>query len=62
MIARFISGIASGTGTSITPVYINEISPEAITGILGSFVQLQICLGIAFAYIIGIPLDLISYW
>ena len=40
IIARFMCGIVSGVGTSITPVYINEISPAEISGKLGSLVQI----------------------
>lgn len=42
-------GIASG----IIPVYLISISPPEISGIVGSFNQLLITLGIATAYGIG---------
>jgi hypothetical protein len=42
-------GIASG----IVPVYLISISPPEISGIVGSFNQLLITVGIAVAYALG---------
>jgi hypothetical protein len=33
---RFIVGIAIGLDTVLTPIYIREISPPEISGVLGS--------------------------
>lgn len=62
-IARFISGIGSGLALSICPIFSNlylvaELAPIEISGILGSFVQLQITLGIFISYSMGTPLPI----
>lgn len=53
IISRFIIGIAIGVVTFATPLYISEISPEKIRGMLVSLFQLAITLGILFSYLIN---------
>lgn len=53
IISRFIIGIAIGVVTFATPLYLSEISPEKIRGMLVSLFQLAITLGILFAYLIN---------
>ena len=36
-IGRFIEGICAGYYSSVTPLYLREISPTEIAGVLGSF-------------------------
>jgi SP family facilitated glucose transporter-like MFS transporter 8 len=52
-IARFISGIALGTGSVVTPIYCEEIAEVRLRGALGVLYDLQISNGILFVYIIG---------
>ena len=49
-IGRFIVGIYCGIATGIIPTYLISISPPEISGIIGSFNQLLITIGIAVAY------------
>ncbi|KDR10229.1 hypothetical protein L798_15728, partial [Zootermopsis nevadensis] len=51
--ARFISGIALGTGSVIAPIYCEEIAEVRIRGALGIFFDLQVSNGILFVYIVG---------
>lgn len=51
--SRFIIGIAIGVVTFATPLYIAEISPEKIRGMLVSLFQLAITIGILFSYLIN---------
>lgn len=46
LLGRFILGLSCGSSIVITPLYINEISPVAWRGALGSMNQLSINLGI----------------
>jgi SP family facilitated glucose transporter-like MFS transporter 8 len=52
-IARFISGIALGTGSVITPIYCEEIAEVSIRGALGILFDLQVGNGILFVYVVG---------
>lgn len=52
-IGRFIGGIACGAATVIVPMYVSEIAESKIRGSLGTLFQLQITLGILFAYLTG---------
>jgi len=49
-ITRFIFGVFCGVSSSIIPVYLTSIAPLKISGIIGSFNQLLITIGIATAY------------
>lgn len=55
--ARVILGIAGGAFCVTAPMYTGEIAHKDIRGMLGSFFQLMITLGILFVYAIGAGLD-----
>ncbi|KAI8822948.1 major facilitator superfamily domain-containing protein [Fimicolochytrium jonesii] len=59
---RVLAGVASGWATAIVPIYINEISPKAQKGILGSMNQLGIVLGILVSVLVGLGLATIDGW
>lgn len=50
IIARFIGGLAVGTASVLSPMYIAEISPAGIRGSLVSLNQFTIVLGISITY------------
>lgn len=50
---RFILGLAGGAFYISVPQYTSEISEKEIRGILGSFLQLQVSIGVLFVYVIG---------
>ncbi|XP_063236723.1 facilitated trehalose transporter Tret1-like [Bacillus rossius redtenbacheri] len=56
-VARFISGIALGGSTVISPVYNEEIADVDIRGALGTYCEIQLCVGIFYAYCVGSYLD-----
>ena len=60
-LARFLGGIVAGMGSTIPPVFVKEIVPLEISGVLGSLVQFQITLGIVVSYAMGIPLPYHNY-
>ncbi len=53
IIARFVLGIAVGTASFVSPMYISELAPKRIRGGVTSFNQLMIVLGILGAYIVN---------
>lgn len=52
-VTRFLLGIYLGFSGTIIPVYLVSISPPEMTGLLGSFNQLFITVGISVAYRLG---------
>jgi MFS family permease len=48
IVCRLCQGICVGFFTSIVPLIICELSPTEISGSLGSYTELHICLGIFF--------------
>ena len=51
--ARILIGIAVGMVTFVVPLYLSEISPQKIRGMLVSLFQLAITAGILLAYLVG---------
>merc|ERR1719322_6400 len=52
-IGRFVCGLATGIASLIVPVFLSEISPPQLRGLLGSGNQLSIVFGVFFSYLIG---------
>jgi MFS family permease len=50
---RVILGVVIGIMSSILPLYLNSISPLAISGKICSLNQIMICLGVICAYLMG---------
>ncbi|KAG8435379.1 hypothetical protein GDO86_013364 [Hymenochirus boettgeri] len=55
IVGRFITGIHSGISLSVVPMYLGEISPKNLRGLLGLVPSLFICLGVFSAQILGLP-------
>ncbi|OWB66050.1 hypothetical protein B5S30_g1385 [[Candida] boidinii] len=53
-IGRFVSGLGAGAGIVTTPIYINEISPVELRGVLGSMNQVSINGGILLTQVLAI--------
>jgi sugar porter (SP) family MFS transporter len=51
--ARFVLGMAVGTASFVSPMYISELAPKRIRGGVTSFNQLMIVSGIMTAYIVN---------
>lgn len=51
MIFRFLGGLSIGASSVVAPVYISEIAPPKFRGRMGISFQLNIVLGILFAYV-----------
>ena len=59
IIGRFLTGISAGINCQLVPMYVNELTPIEISGIMGSFFQSFLSIGILIAYGMGlnIPAD-----
>eukprot|EP00252_Welwitschia_mirabilis_P003629 TRINITY_DN13693_c0_g1_i3.p1 TRINITY_DN13693_c0_g1~~TRINITY_DN13693_c0_g1_i3.p1 ORF type:complete len:365 (-),score=36.87 TRINITY_DN13693_c0_g1_i3:981-2075(-) len=53
-VGRLLTGIATGIISFIAPVYISEIAPTHLRGLLGTVNQLSITTGIMLAYLLGL--------
>ncbi|KAF4524399.1 hypothetical protein B566_EDAN009315 [Ephemera danica] len=53
IVGRFITGFCGGLFCVASPLYIAEIAETKLRGILSSFYQLLICVGVELAYVIG---------
>ncbi len=51
---RFVSGIIVGINSSVIPLYLKEMSPVSISGLVGSLNNLFINLGMIVAYVLGL--------
>lgn len=60
-VSRFLMGIYCGFTLGLVPSYTMSISPSFKSGIIGSFSQIAMVLGMAFAYYMGNVLDTDSF-
>ncbi len=54
MIARFISGLYCGLFSGVLPLYLSELAPMNLRGLIGGFYQLSIVIGILATNIYGL--------
>jgi SP family arabinose:H+ symporter-like MFS transporter len=53
VIARFVGGLAVGTASLVSPMYVAEVSPPKLRGRLGTLYQLSIVTGILVSFFIN---------
>jgi MFS family permease len=53
---RVVTGLGIGLSSALVPLYISEIAPTAIRGVLGAVNQLMICVGILAALLVNVAL------
>lgn len=57
---RLVSGVATGINSAIVPLYINEISPIKISGVMGSMTNLTMNVGILISFLLGLNIAKIA--
>ncbi|KAG7493307.1 solute carrier family 2, facilitated glucose transporter member 9 isoform X1 [Solea senegalensis] len=55
IIGRLIMGLDSGVALSALPMYLGEISPRHVRGLIGQFNSILICLGVFTGQALGLP-------
>jgi len=61
-VTRVIIGLASAASTVLVPIYLGELAPPNLRGIIGTMTQFALVLGILFADIVGFPLANEKTW
>lgn len=56
VVARFLGGVGVGAASMLSPLYISEIAPAKMRGMLVSLYQLAIVLGINFVYFVNLKI------
>lgn len=62
VIARIVLGLAVGASTVIVPLYISELSPTNIRGVLTALFQFAITIGIVIAYLVNFAFSGSGAW
>jgi sugar porter (SP) family MFS transporter len=62
IVGRFFIGIGCGICTVAVPMYLSEIAPDKVRGILGIMFQAAIVLGIFFSQVIGFGISVDTNW
>jgi len=60
--ARTIIGVASGASTVLVPIYLGELAPPNLRGVMGTMTQFALVIGILFADLIGFVLANATGW
>ena len=55
-LGRFITGIAAGLFLTINPIFINEVTPDQMTSVVGPLIQISTDLGLILSFGMGIAL------
>jgi len=62
IIARFIIGIASGISSVLVPIYLGEIAPPTLRGMLGTLTQFALVIGILISDLLSFPFATVNGW
>ncbi|CAN0461176.1 unnamed protein product [Discosporangium mesarthrocarpum] len=62
IMARLLVGLASGISTVAVPIYIGEIAPPNLRGVLGAIVQFHLVFGLLMAVLLAFPLATEEGW
>ncbi|KAL7533628.1 hypothetical protein ACHAXR_005359 [Thalassiosira sp. AJA248-18] len=62
IIARLVIGVASGATSVLVPVYLGELAPPNLRGVLGTMTQFALVIGILFADVVGFPFGNDTEW
>jgi len=62
ILARAIIGVASGASTVLVPIYLGELAPPNLRGVMGTMTQFGVVIGILFADLVGFVLANATGW
>lgn len=62
IVARFIIGFASGYSSVLVPIYLGEVAPPSLRGMLGTITQFGLVVGILVADLMAFPFATESKW
>lgn len=62
MVARFVIGFASGFSSVLVPIYLGEMAPPTLRGMLGTVTQFALVIGILVADLLAFPLAHEGKW
>ena len=62
IVARAIIGVASGASTVLVPIYLGELAPPNLRGVLGTMTQFVLVIGILVADLVGFVLANPTGW
>ena len=62
IIARLVIGFASGFSSVLVPIYLGELSPPTLRGMLGTLTQFALVIGILIADLLAFPFATESKW
>eukprot|EP00980_Cylindrotheca_fusiformis_P003320 scaffold746_cov123-Cylindrotheca_fusiformis.AAC.8 len=62
IVARFIIGFASGYSSVLVPIYLGELAPPTLRGMLGTLTQFAMVIGILFANLLAFPFATENAW
>ncbi|KAL7533654.1 hypothetical protein ACHAXR_005368 [Thalassiosira sp. AJA248-18] len=60
--ARVVIGFASGASTVLVPIYLGELAPPNLRGVIGTMTQFALVVGILFADLVGFVLANSTRW
>jgi SP family facilitated glucose transporter-like MFS transporter 3 len=61
-VARFVIGFASGYSSVLVPIYLGEMAPPTLRGMLGTVTQFALVIGILASDLFAFPLATASKW
>lgn len=62
LFGRFLSGLGGGLAIVYVPIYVNDVSPVELRGVLGSMTQISVNFGILLAQMLAIKWNTIQKW
>eukprot|EP00970_Alexandrium_tamarense_P012913 scaffold3159_cov191-Alexandrium_tamarense.AAC.1 len=62
ILARMLIGVASGASTVLVPVYLGELAPPNLRGVIGTLTQFALVIGIFFADLVGFLFANANQW
>ena len=62
IIARLIIGVASGFSSVLVPIYLGELAPPTLRGMLGTLTQFALVIGILVSDLFAFPFATVTRW